>query len=185
MKFLATEFPVGLTGFRHLVLMKTRVVIACFSILAVSEILGGKENAAMSEHIDYQSWESPNAISGAGAAADSDGDGISNGIEFVIGGDPSGPDSDSNSLLPTVTVDNDVMYFIFRRTDVAGGYNPIVEYSSSLSQWTPAEPGVDGVQIEETQDFYGPGVSRVIVGIPRILASGSTLIARLSVEITP
>jgi hypothetical protein len=134
---------------------------------------------------DYESWETANGIAGAGAASDSDGDGIPNGIEFVIGGDPSGTDSDSNSLLPTVIIDPDFMYFIFRRTEVAAGYNPTVEYSSTLAQWTSAEPGVDGVFIEETEDFFEPGVARVSVRIPRSLASGSTLLARIRVDITP
>lgn len=132
----------------------------------------------------YDTWETDNGISGAGAAADSDGDGIPNGIEFVIGGDPSGPNSDSHGLLPTITVDVDNLNFIFRRTDAAAGYNPFVKYSSSLGVWTMAEPGVDGVFIEEAGEFE-PGVTLVTVKIPRALASGSKFFARLGVEITP
>jgi hypothetical protein len=131
----------------------------------------------------YHSWEAANGITGAGPAVDSDGDGIPNGIEFVIGGDPSGPASDSNSLLPVITLDADHLYFIFRRTDAASGYDPFVEYSSSLGQWTLAEPGVDGISIEESLDFHGPGVARVTVKLPRSLASGTKLFARLGVEI--
>lgn len=135
--------------------------------------------------LDYQAWEYENGIGGAGASADSDGDGIPNGIEFVIGGDPSSPGSNSNSLLPTVTVDAEFMYFIFRRTDDAAGYDPFVEYSGNANQWIPAEPGVDGVFIEDAADFYGPGVARVTVRIPRNLASGPVLFGRLKVKITP
>ena len=134
---------------------------------------------------DYEIWETANGIAGAGADVDSDGDCISNGIEFVIGGDPSGPGSDSSSLLPAVTVDADHLYFVFRRSDDSSGYDPFVEYSSSLGAWTAAEPGVDGVFIEEAVDFYGPGVTRVIVRIPRVLAAGSAFFARLHVVITP
>lgn len=135
--------------------------------------------------LEYGSWETENGIAGAGATADSDDDGIANGIEYVIGGDPSGPGSDSNSLLPTVTADDDNLYFIFRRTDAAAGYDPLVEYSSNLAEWTMAEPGVDGVTIHETSDFFGPGVTRVTVQIPRALATGTGLFARLRVDITP
>jgi hypothetical protein len=113
---------------------------------------------------------------------DSDGDGISNGIEFIIGGDPSGPDSDSNSLLPTVTVDEVYLNFTFRRTDAAAGYDPFVEYSSDLAVWPLAETGENGVLIEED---VGSEVALVTVRIPRALATGSKLFARLRVEITP
>lgn len=133
----------------------------------------------------YGAWEAENGISGAGENADSDGDGISNGIEFVIGGDPSGPGSDSNSLLPVVSVDENYMNFIYRRADPAAAYQPFVEYSSSLTQWSIAGDEDDGVFTEDAQDFYGPGVYRVTVHVPRALASGSKFFARLGVHITP
>ncbi len=171
--------------------MKTRAAFALSWILTASGILSAAETeigsmpVAPAPPTEYDSWETANDITGAGAAADSDGDGISNGIEFVIGGDPSGPGSDSNSLLPVVTVDVDYLNFIFRRTNAAAGSNPFVEYSSSLGLWIMADPGVDGVFIEEDGDFFEPGVARVTVRIPRTLASGSALFARLGVEITP
>ncbi len=170
------------------------VGVAAFAlpwILTVSGILPAAETGSggLTEAQDppppYDSWETENGITGAGATADSDGDGIPNGIEFVIGGDPSGPGSDSSSLLPVITLDADYLYFIFRRTDAAAGYNPYVEYSSSLGLWAMADPGVDGVFIEEAIDFYGPGVARVTVQIPRNLASGPKMFARLGVEIMP
>ncbi|RYD63461.1 MAG: hypothetical protein EOP83_12100, partial [Verrucomicrobiaceae bacterium] len=63
----------------------------------------------------YGAWATANGIAGAGADVDSDGDGIPNGIEFVIGGDPS--DSPSNAQLPTSSVDAATLTFVFRRTD--------------------------------------------------------------------
>lgn len=160
-------------------------ILAVGGILPAEDAGSGGLSMAGDPTPDYESWETQNGITGAGADVDSDGDGIPNGIEFVIGGDPSGPGSDSNSLLPACTVDDDHMFFIFRRTDAASGYNPVVEYSSSLGQWIIAEPGVDGVFIEEAGDFFGSGVARVTVQIPRALASGSALFARLRVDITP
>lgn len=148
-------------------------------------VVSGGLSVAQEPPTAYDAWETENGMTGAGALVDSDGDGIPNIIEFVIGGDPSGPNSDSNNLLPVVTVDVDYLNFIFRRTDAAAGYNPFVEYSSSLGQWIMAEPGVDGVFIEESGDFYQPGVARVTVRIPRALASGSRLFARLGVENMP
>lgn len=130
----------------------------------------------------YSSWETANGITGAGAAADSDNDGIPNGIEFVIGGDPSGPGSDSSALLPTITVDANYLNFTFRRTSDSAAYDPFVEYGSTLTGWTPAEGGVNGVIINETADFYGAGTDQVVVKIPK---AGTKLFARLRVDIAP
>lgn len=131
----------------------------------------------------YDAFETANGIPGAGSDTDSDGDGIPNGIEFVIGGDPSGPDSDSSALLPAATVDATNLSFVFRRTDAAAGFDPVVEYSSTLAGWTVAQGGVGGVLITEDNNFYGASTDRVTVIIPRALATGSTLFARLRVDI--
>jgi fibronectin-binding autotransporter adhesin len=131
----------------------------------------------------YDSWASANGIAGAGADADSDGDGIDNGIEFIIGGDPSGPGSDSNALLPTLTTDANYLNFAFRRTDAAAAYDPYVQYGSTLAGWTEAQGGVGGVIISEDNDFFGTGIDRVTVKIPRTLAVGGKLFAQLRVDI--
>ena len=131
----------------------------------------------------YDAFESANGISGAGENTDSDGDGIPNGIEFVIGGDPSGPGSDSSALLPTASVDATNLSFVFRRTDASAGFDPVVEYSSTLAGWTVAEGGVGDVLITEDNNFHGTGTDRVTVVIPRALAAGSTLFARLRIDI--
>ncbi|RYD62645.1 MAG: hypothetical protein EOP83_14070, partial [Verrucomicrobiaceae bacterium] len=128
---------------------------------------------------DYTSWETENGIAGAGSAADSDGDGISNGIEFVLGGDPSGPNSDSNSLLPTMTTDATYIDFVFRRTDAAAAYNPYVQYGSTLGGWTKAEAGVAGVIINEENDGFAAGTDRITVKIPKALAASGKLFAQL------
>ena len=119
-----------------------------------------------------------------GPDADPDADGIDNGIEFVIGGDPS--DSPSTHLLPTATVDADSMNFVFLRTDAASGYNPYVEYSTSLAagSWTKALPGEDDIIISEEDNIDGNGTARVTVELPKALAApGTKLFARLRVDI--
>lgn len=131
----------------------------------------------------YAAWETANGIAGAGANVDSDGDGVPNGIEFVIGGDPSGPASESSALLPAGGGDATHFEISFRRTDDSALLDPFVEYGSSLSSWTVAESGSNGVVIVEQNDHFGPGVGRVTVRIPRGLAVGSKLFARLRVEI--
>ena len=132
----------------------------------------------------YGGFETANGISGAGSNADSDGDGISNGVEFVIGGDPSGPGSASNALLPTSTIDASYLNFVFRRTDDSASYNPFVEYGSTLGGWTAAQNNVNGVIVTVDDNFYDASTDRVTVRIPRTLASPHTkLFARLRVDI--
>ena len=131
----------------------------------------------------YDAFENANGISGAGSATDSDGDGIPNGIEFVIGGVPSGPGSDSSALLPTASVDATNLTFVFRRTDDSAGFNPYVQYGSDLSGWTQALAGVGGITVAEDNNFYGGNIDRVTVTIPRTLVPGGTMFARLRIEI--
>ncbi len=136
---------------------------------------------------NYTGWETTHGIAGAGAAADSDGDGIPNGIEFVIDGDPSGPNSDSSALLPRATLDSDDLIFVFRRTSTSASYNPGVEYGSTLSGWTPAvagQPLATPVRIQVESNGFEAGVDRVTVRIPRALANSNKLFARLRVAIT-
>lgn len=130
----------------------------------------------------YDLWETANGIAGAGRDVDSDGDGVENGIEFVIGGDPNG--TDSNSLLPTIVVDATDLVFTFRQTQDSAGEDVFVEYGTNLTGWTEAEAGEpvgpNPVTIATTTDGFEPGVDRVVVTIPRALfGSGETGFARL------
>lgn len=131
----------------------------------------------------YSNWTTANGIAGATADQDTDGDGIANGIEFVIGGDPSGPNSASNSLLPTITTDATHVNFTFRRTDESAGLDPFVQYNTSLTgTWTDAQTGVNGVVIQEANNGFGTGIDSVTVKIPHALANGGKLFARLRVD---
>ncbi|WP_367871909.1 beta strand repeat-containing protein [Luteolibacter sp. Populi] len=133
----------------------------------------------------YDAWENTNGIAGTGADVDSDQDGIPNGIEFVIGSDPS--ESDSSALKPQMTLDAAYVNFVFRRTDDSAGFDPVVEYGTSLAGWTTAQPGQpveNPVLIAEVNNFHGARIDQVTVRIPRELASpGGKIFARLKVEI--
>jgi autotransporter-associated beta strand protein len=131
----------------------------------------------------YELWETANGIEDAGSGTDSDNDGIPNGIEFVIGGDPSGPNSDSRSLLPTGAKDATHLVIVFRRTDASIGDAPAVQYGTALIAWNPAVNNVNEVVIEESNDFYGTGIDRVTVRLPIALAANGKLFARLAVDI--
>jgi hypothetical protein len=124
---------------------------------------------------------------------DFDGGGLPTGIEWVTGGDPTNG-ADDSGVTPTFdnTTDPNKFLFVYRRTDAANtDLNTAikVEYGSDLSGWTPAaHQGVGPTEITITtdNDFYGttPGIDKVTVAIPRSLAVGGKLMARLNVVVT-
>jgi len=128
------------------------------------------------------------SATGADAAfnADPDHDGLSNGIEFVVGGqpNPANPDSNSSALLPTLARSGSNVVFTFRRTAVAASDSGLIisaEYSSNLSSWTVAQDTVNDVSIVTTTDGFGAGVDKVEVTLPSSLAGTGPLFVRLQV----
>lgn len=124
-----------------------------------------------------------------GVADDPDGDGIPNGIEFVIGGTPL--DSSDAALLPTgefVNTDvgngaTDYLLFSYRSVSDAALLDPGVEYDTDLQGefWTFAVNGLNGIVIQTTTDGFEAGVDRVDAYIPASLAVDGKIFARLSV----
>lgn len=136
----------------------------------------------------YHTWKSTNAPSG-NPADDFDRDGVSNAVEFVLGGLAT-----TSDLGKLPTLDNtDPTYFIFthRRKDDAN--NPLyttsaAQYNTNLTGWTNAVHDGTNIIITETDNFYSanPGVDRVVVKFNRsTIAPGGRLFARLSVLQTP
>jgi hypothetical protein len=138
----------------------------------------------------FNTWATTtNGLSGgdAAATADPDNDGLKNSVEFVIGGqpNPANPNSNSSALAPTVSTDANNLIFTFRRTDLSLTQPGIViaaEYGSNLTGWTTATDGVNGVAIVVTNDIE-TGVDQVQVSIPKTLATGAKMFARLTVGI--
>lgn len=121
----------------------------------------------------------------AAAGADPDNDGLDNAIEFILGGqpNPANPNASSSALAPTSVLDPSNLVFTYRRTDLAmtqPGITVNVQYGSDLTGWTTAVHGVSSVSITVTNDGFGTGVDKVDVSIPRSLAVGSKLFARLN-----
>jgi len=116
---------------------------------------------------------------------DFDAGGLATGIEWVLGGDPTNP-ADDATIAPTFNnSDPDSFVFTFnRRDDAENDPNTtiVVEYGSDLSGWDPATDGVDGVTIDDTA-VPQAGFRTVVVSIPKTLAAGNKLFARLSIEV--
>lgn len=135
----------------------------------------------------YDSWTASKGLAGADAlqGADPDKDGIVNALEFVLGGEPNpaNPGSNSTALLPKASLTSTDLVFTFRRNDTANTMPGMViatQYGSTLTGWTTAQHGTDGVTITVTDDGFGTGVDKVDVSIPKSLATGSKLFARLT-----
>ena len=133
----------------------------------------------------YQTWTYGKGLSGDDAAfdADPDHDGISNGIEFVIGGEPNpaNPGSDSHDLLPQCIVDGNYLRVTYRRNVDAAYLTPAIQYNADLADtWTVAQQGTHGVILNVFANDYGPNLDRVEVLIPRSNEVAGKLFARLS-----
>ncbi len=138
----------------------------------------------------YEGWTNDfPGLTNIDSTIDFDGDGLSTGIEFVVGGNPTV--NDAGSVAPTLAQSDTGLVFTYRRADLANT-DPAatirVSYSTDLQSWTPAEEGVDGVSILVTDDFYAAapaGIDKVEVTLPSALAAGGRLFARLEVSGLP
>ena len=119
-------------------------------------------------------------LSGAAAAfdADPDGDGIPNGIEFVIGGEPNpaNPGANSCGLLPAASNLGTDFVFTYLLSNEAASLNPLVEFDTDLlGEWTTAVDGVNATIVVTP----GDPAATVTVTIPQ--GAKRELFARLKV----
>jgi hypothetical protein len=139
------------------------------------------KSAAVDEE-GYEIWAVSRGLSGEDAefSADPDHDGISNGIEFVIGGEPNpeNPGANSTHLMPRFEVLDGNAIFIFHRAAQAAFLEPYVEFNSGLDgDWiraaSPANATITTVP--------SAGGDTVTVTIP--MRDRSSIFARLRVNL--
>ncbi len=114
----------------------------------------------------YDAWaeQIPNA-SRRGFDADADDDGISNGLEYVLNGNPNASDS---GILPVFDDSGAEAIFVFYRNDDSlADTVQTVQYGSDLAGWTdiPVHPSPAPNVLVEDQ---GGGVSKITVTLAKL-----------------
>lgn len=121
-------------------------------------------------------------LTGANRApgVDFDNDGLDNGIEFVIGSDPTQTTGSATSGYPAATVTGGNLVFTFKRSTASKAYPVTVETSTDLATWPPAN-----AYLVPTADTAGPPVAvsgeTVTVTIP--MAPDASKFARIKADI--
>jgi autotransporter-associated beta strand protein len=139
----------------------------------------------------YDTWVSSKGLAGPDAAfdADPDMDGIKNGLEFVLGGEPNpaNPGSNSNSLLPTVSQSSGNLIFTFRRKDVSEGVGTLNFQWSTNLVFPPANnvpigaisSATDGITVDVAEDNPDSVTDTITITVPAAKALGGKLFGRL------
>ncbi|BCU78524.1 hypothetical protein llg_32390 [Luteolibacter sp. LG18] len=133
----------------------------------------------------YSSWATTNGLTGAagfenGAGDDPDHDGISNVLEYVLGGNPL---SSSGSVLPHLAIDPANFVFTFtRNVDSKTDVTLVFQYGTNLSGWTNVSvgssssgPDANGVSV----NVAAGTPENITVTVPRAVAGSAPLFGRL------
>ena len=133
----------------------------------------------------YAAWATAQGLNNPGvndgATQDPDKDGISNALEFVLGGNPL---TSNTSILPVKTLTATDFIFTFNRADESEAeITAKFQYGSTLTGWTDVAIGattaLSGPQVTVTENGASPDT--VTVTIPRTSAVGGKLFGRLNV----
>ena len=139
-------------------------------------------NIVESATTPYQDWAVANAPSGS-SADDFDKDGISNGIEFLLGGD-----KDTNDLAKLPTMSTTATHWVFRfrriRSSVSGVNSCVIDAGDSLNVWQQSYTvaattalSTPGITIQENDPS---GFDTVTLSIPKL--GSDKKFARLRVQ---
>ncbi len=116
----------------------------------------------------YATWSAGHSLAG-GFDADDDRDGIANGMEFVLNGNPMVPNT---SILPTAVTDATHLKFSYTRTaDSKTSTAQTVQWSTDLATWTditvdPGGPDSVTINIPLTHEVNGKLYARLKVAKP-------------------
>ena len=134
----------------------------------------------------YDTWASTNApVTGSDLTADEDADGVTNGIEFVVGGTISTNDLEK---LPTASTDSTNMTFSFERAQqsIDPSVAVSIEVGTDLVNWPDIYPvpgaATAGPPMTVLKDS-SPGFDTVTLSVPK--APFASRFARLKVSAAP
>ncbi len=130
----------------------------------------------------YTSWADSFSLTGGNRApsADPDNDGLENGVEFVIG---SNPTTATTSGKPSASLSGGNLVFTFKRSDESEAVDVFVEYGTTLATW----PGQFAIPAGAYSDANvtvinnDPGLDDVTVTIP--VGSDTRKFARLRADV--
>ena len=114
---------------------------------------------------------------------DPDFDGISNLMEYVLGGVPVGIGSNNNTVLPIQSLDATNLVLTFRRSDISESDVTLkVQWSDTLGTWNDfVTVGAGDLlpAVDVSEDVPSTDLDTVVVTIPRNTAPGGKLFVRL------
>jgi hypothetical protein len=142
--------------------------------------------------VGYDDWAAANGLTGLDANfdADPDNDGLDNGIEFVLGGqpNPANPDSNSNGLLPKVAETGGDMTFTFNRKDLSKSAVALTfQWSTDLAFPSPAndipvgldDSVTDTIVVDVTENDPDADTDKIVITVPAAKAVGGKVFGRL------
>jgi len=146
----------------------------------------------------FNSWLSDHGLTGAAAAfnADPDHDGIPNGLEFVLGGEPNPANAGSNlaALLPVASWASGNLVFTFKRKIVSESAVTLTfQWSNDLTFPSPANDvpvgagssATNGVTVAITQGVPDSQTDTIVITVPAAKAAGGKLFGRLKAVQNP
>ena len=136
----------------------------------------------------YTAWANAQGLDNSNndPSQDPDHDGLSNLLEFYLGGNPL---AGSTAELPVTTSDATYLILTFHRDDTASAAMTaqVAEYGSDLSGWTDVPLGTtagtttNGNGVIVTVADNGSAPDLVTVKVPKVLASSGKLFVRLKI----